>query len=121
MLQFFVLIGCLFSVCYDCILLFLVVLFSVFFVLCFFFFFSSRRRHTRYIGDWSQTCALPISERPDGRRGGRDRAACPAIATASPTVWSLSGRPGRKERSVSAATVSAGVATGTTAPVHPFA
>src|SRR5436189_383591 len=26
----------------------------------FFFFFSSRRRHTRYIGDWVQTCALPI-------------------------------------------------------------
>src|SRR5437763_16106817 len=26
-----------------------------------FFFFSSRRRHTRYIGDWIQTCALPIS------------------------------------------------------------
>src|SRR5437764_2808770 len=25
------------------------------------FFFSSRRRHTSYIGDWSQTCALPIS------------------------------------------------------------
>src|SRR5437762_6545181 len=25
-----------------------------------FFFFSSRRRHTRYIGDWSSTCALPI-------------------------------------------------------------
>src|SRR5437763_11985270 len=25
-----------------------------------FFFFSSRRRHTRYIGDWVQTCALPI-------------------------------------------------------------
>src|SRR3970040_2321212 len=24
------------------------------------FFFSSRRRHTRYIGDWSSTCALPI-------------------------------------------------------------
>src|SRR5437762_4730735 len=27
--------------------------------LCFFF-FSSRRRHTRYIGDWSSDCALPI-------------------------------------------------------------
>src|SRR5437762_5724348 len=26
-----------------------------------FFFFSSRRRHTRYIGDWSSECALPIS------------------------------------------------------------
>src|SRR5437879_13409000 len=25
-----------------------------------FFFFSSRRRHTRYIGDWSSECALPI-------------------------------------------------------------
>src|SRR5437764_3887590 len=25
-----------------------------------FFFFSSRRRHTRYIGDWSSDCALPI-------------------------------------------------------------
>src|SRR6478735_10822819 len=25
------------------------------------FFFSSRRRHTRLQGDWSQTCALPIS------------------------------------------------------------
>src|SRR6266581_1422881 len=24
------------------------------------FFFSSRRRHTRWTGDWSQTCALPI-------------------------------------------------------------
>src|SRR5437764_11572650 len=24
------------------------------------FFFSSRRRDTRYIGDWIQTCALPI-------------------------------------------------------------
>src|SRR5437763_8788903 len=24
------------------------------------FFFSSRRRHTRYIGDWSSDCALPI-------------------------------------------------------------
>src|SRR5437762_10596322 len=33
--------------------------FCIFFFL-FFFFFSSRRRHTRYIGDWSQTCALPI-------------------------------------------------------------
>src|SRR2546426_798688 len=27
-----------------------------------FFFFSSRRRHTRLQGDWSQTCALPISQ-----------------------------------------------------------
>src|SRR6478735_11759736 len=27
------------------------------------FFFSSRRRHTRLQGDWSQTCALPISLR----------------------------------------------------------
>src|SRR5437879_13670477 len=27
----------------------------------FLFFFSSRRRHTRYIGDWSSECALPIS------------------------------------------------------------
>src|SRR5688500_20239814 len=26
-----------------------------------FFFFSSRRRHTRLQGDWSSTCALPIS------------------------------------------------------------
>src|SRR5579863_1565014 len=26
----------------------------------FVFFFSSRRRHTRWTGDWSQTCALPI-------------------------------------------------------------
>src|SRR5690348_18236947 len=26
-----------------------------------FFFFSSRRRHTRWTGDWSSTCALPIS------------------------------------------------------------
>src|SRR5437762_11361748 len=25
-----------------------------------YFFFSSRRRHTRYIGDWSSACALPI-------------------------------------------------------------
>src|SRR5690348_16205519 len=25
-----------------------------------FFFFSSRRRHTRWTGDWSSTCALPI-------------------------------------------------------------
>src|SRR2546426_3113456 len=25
------------------------------------FFFSSRRRHTRLQGDWSSTCALPIS------------------------------------------------------------
>src|SRR5437879_6911749 len=55
-------------------------------VFCFFFFFSSRRRHTRYIGDWSQTCALPICQggrhvrepvhRAAGRRGsggdGRD-------------------------------------------------
>src|SRR5438876_12352822 len=24
------------------------------------FFFSSRRRHTRWTGDWVQTCALPI-------------------------------------------------------------
>src|SRR5437764_4782717 len=31
------------------------------FFLVFFFFFSSRRRHTRYIGDGVQTCALPIS------------------------------------------------------------
>src|SRR5437763_11832142 len=30
-----------------------------------FFFFSSRRRHTRYIGDWVQTCALPISPLSD--------------------------------------------------------
>src|SRR5437762_8837072 len=30
--------------------------------LCFFF-FSSRRRHTRYIGDWSSDCALPIWHR----------------------------------------------------------
>src|SRR6266487_4482651 len=29
--------------------------------LWFFFFFSSRRRHTRWTGDWIQTCALPIS------------------------------------------------------------
>src|SRR5437762_3717492 len=35
--------------------------------LCFFF-FSSRRRHTRYIGDWSSDCALPISP---VRAGGR--------------------------------------------------
>src|SRR6266576_4502612 len=35
----------------------------------FFFFFSSRRRHTRSLRDWSQTCALPISE-----RGAADRA-----------------------------------------------
>src|SRR5436189_3563483 len=34
--------------------------FSIFFFF-FFFFFSSRRRHTRYIGDWSSECALPIS------------------------------------------------------------
>src|SRR5256885_5774225 len=27
----------------------------------FFFFFSSRRRHTSLQGDWSSTCALPIS------------------------------------------------------------
>src|SRR5256885_12536853 len=27
------------------------------------FFFSSRRRHTRLQGDWSSTCALPISFR----------------------------------------------------------
>ena len=32
----------------------------LFFFFLFFFFFSSRRRHTRYIGDWIQTCALPI-------------------------------------------------------------
>src|SRR5437764_5057319 len=32
----------------------------MFYLLSFFFFFSSRRRHTRYIGDWVQTCALPI-------------------------------------------------------------
>src|SRR5256885_7924933 len=30
-------------------------------VFFFLFFFSSRRRHTRLQGDWSQTCALPIS------------------------------------------------------------
>src|SRR5574341_2595578 len=30
----------------------------------FFFFFSSRRRHTRLVGDWSQTCALPIFAKP---------------------------------------------------------
>src|SRR5437867_8741934 len=29
----------------------------------FYFFFSSRRRHTRSYGDWSQTCALPISQK----------------------------------------------------------
>src|SRR5476649_2196432 len=29
-----------------------------------FFFFSSRRRHTRSLCDWSQTCALPILQRP---------------------------------------------------------
>src|SRR5205814_5446363 len=34
--------------------------------LCFFF-FSSRRRHTRCLSDWSQTCALPILERPADR------------------------------------------------------
>src|SRR5436189_2812632 len=28
------------------------------------FFFSSRRRHTRYIGDWSSECALPILSDP---------------------------------------------------------
>src|SRR5688500_19736322 len=33
-----------------------------------FFFFSSRRRHTRLQGDWSSTCALPISVRPRSRR-----------------------------------------------------
>src|SRR5690348_6992401 len=33
----------------------------MFVVFFFFFFFSSRRRHTRWTGDWSQTCALPIS------------------------------------------------------------
>src|SRR3970282_2548873 len=32
----------------------------------FFFFFSSRRRHTRYIGDWSSTCALPIWDDDQG-------------------------------------------------------
>src|SRR5437879_9936719 len=32
-------------------------------VLMFPFFFSSRRRHTRYIGDGVQTCALPIYAR----------------------------------------------------------
>src|SRR5437764_3263935 len=32
----------------------------MFYLLSFIFFFSSRRRHTRYIGDWIQTCALPI-------------------------------------------------------------
>src|SRR5437763_8070212 len=32
-----------------------------------FFFFSSRRRHTRYIGDWSSDCALPISLRMSPR------------------------------------------------------
>src|SRR2546426_12247608 len=36
----------------------------------FFFFFSSRRRHTRLQGDWSSTCALPISARRDVRAGG---------------------------------------------------
>src|SRR5713226_525609 len=30
-----------------------------------FFFFSSRRRHTRWTGDWSSACALPISDRCD--------------------------------------------------------
>src|SRR5574341_1202413 len=33
-----------------------------------FFFFSSRRRHTRLVGDWVQTCALPIFT-PDGFKG----------------------------------------------------
>src|SRR2546430_14475509 len=30
-----------------------------------FFFFSSRRRHTRFDCDWSSTCALPISVKPE--------------------------------------------------------
>src|SRR5437762_13254101 len=42
-----------------------------------FFFFSSRRRHTRYIGDWSSECALPICfavrQRPRRVRGGDGR------------------------------------------------
>src|SRR5437879_6839541 len=56
----------------------------------FFFFFSSRRRHTRYIGDWSQTCALPISNAQrsrnyfvclhhDVRRGGLGDVALAAL------------------------------------------
>src|SRR5437762_4828370 len=38
-------------------------------VMCYFF-FSSGRRHTRYIGDWSQTCALPIWTRLGARQPG---------------------------------------------------
>src|SRR5437762_8360484 len=40
-------------------------------ILC--FFFSSRGRHTRYVGDWVQTCALPISggDACRGLRAGR--------------------------------------------------
>src|SRR5690348_4955070 len=41
-------------------------LFCVFFF--FFFFFSSRRRHTRWTGDWSSECALPICSIKDEAR-----------------------------------------------------
>ena len=47
-------------------------------------------------------------------------AACPAIAVADSTVSALIGLPGRNEKMPSDAITSAGVATGTIAPVQPF-
>src|SRR3989454_6864622 len=57
-------------ICYRCYLVvngmivfpFVFCQFIIFLVLIFFF-FSSRRRHTRLQGDWSSTCALPISDK----------------------------------------------------------
>src|SRR5574341_1231379 len=40
--------------------MFFAFVYMLFFFSAFFFFFSSRRRHTRLVGDWSSTCALPI-------------------------------------------------------------
>src|SRR5437762_15415 len=61
-------------------------------ILC--FFFSSRRRHTRYIGDWVQTCALPISldlSRDAGREVFHD------LVRRADVVWE-NFRPGVMER-----------------------
>src|SRR5256885_3495774 len=53
-----------------------------------FFFFPSRSRHTRLQGDWSQTCALPISA-----DGGADRALVLPAPAAQPRQHLLGNDP----------------------------
>src|SRR6266705_5788237 len=65
------------------------------------FFFSSRRRHTRSYGDWSSTCALPISlhgREVDEHAAVRDGPAGDGVA-AAPDGRSEERRGGKECRS----------------------